>query len=311
MINNPLVSVVVITYNSASTIIETLDSIREQSYKNIELIISDDCSKDNTVDICKKWLLQHEESFVACELVTCDCNTGVAPNLNRGIRASKGVWVKSIAGDDTLSSDCIQELVNYVLTQNCEFCVCDLNLMSNENIDISQLRLKYDFYHKTIKDSYRKQLRRICKEYTMPGPGFFYSRNLYNLIEGFDEKYPFCEEWPFVFKVLRSGIKPYACSHRLVNYRISKSSLCREQNDQNLINYKFYSSVRDFYFDYLHRCLISNGAFLTALENYIHYRVCDLLYGNPGKKSQYYKLLYLLSPKHYYIVMKRLLKHIC
>ena len=51
MINNPLVSVVVITYNSASTIIETLDSIREQSYKNIELIISDDCSKDNTVDI--------------------------------------------------------------------------------------------------------------------------------------------------------------------------------------------------------------------------------------------------------------------
>ena len=50
----PLVSVVIITYNSEKTIIETLESIKNQTYKNIELIISDDFSKDNTVEICKQ-----------------------------------------------------------------------------------------------------------------------------------------------------------------------------------------------------------------------------------------------------------------
>jgi len=45
----PLVSIVVVTYNSSSTILETLDSIKAQTYRNIELIVSDDHSTDNTI----------------------------------------------------------------------------------------------------------------------------------------------------------------------------------------------------------------------------------------------------------------------
>ena len=49
MINStPLVTIAVVTYNSSQTILETLESVKEQTYKNIELIISDDCSSDNT-----------------------------------------------------------------------------------------------------------------------------------------------------------------------------------------------------------------------------------------------------------------------
>ena len=47
----PLVSIVVATYNSAKTVIETLESIKAQTYDNIELIVSDDCSQDNTIDV--------------------------------------------------------------------------------------------------------------------------------------------------------------------------------------------------------------------------------------------------------------------
>lgn len=69
---DPLVSVSIITYNSSSTILETLDSIYSQSYQNIELIVSDDCSTDNTVEICKKWIDEHKDRFVRVELLTVE-----------------------------------------------------------------------------------------------------------------------------------------------------------------------------------------------------------------------------------------------
>lgn len=68
----PLVSVSVITYNSAKTVIETLDSIKAQTYQNIELIVSDDCSTDNTVEICRDWLTKNEKRFVRMELITVE-----------------------------------------------------------------------------------------------------------------------------------------------------------------------------------------------------------------------------------------------
>ena len=65
-----LVSVVVITYNSSKFIEELLTSIADQIFSDIELIISDDCSKDNTLDICRDWLSKNENRFVRTELIT-------------------------------------------------------------------------------------------------------------------------------------------------------------------------------------------------------------------------------------------------
>ena len=56
--NNPLVSINVITYNSSKFVLETLESAKAQTYQNIELIVSDDCSTDNTVEICNLILIK-------------------------------------------------------------------------------------------------------------------------------------------------------------------------------------------------------------------------------------------------------------
>ena len=59
----PLVSIIVLTYNSSLTILETLESLKKQSYPNIELIISDDASKDETVKICQTWVQANSYKF--------------------------------------------------------------------------------------------------------------------------------------------------------------------------------------------------------------------------------------------------------
>ncbi|GAB1452027.1 hypothetical protein MASR2M47_20830 [Draconibacterium sp.] len=104
---NPLVSIVVITYNSSKFILDTLESAKEQTYQNLELIITDDCSTDNTIEICQNWIEKNSYRFVNTELITVEKNTGTAPNANRGLKVSKGEWIKFIAGDDFLLTNCI------------------------------------------------------------------------------------------------------------------------------------------------------------------------------------------------------------
>ena len=70
-----MVSIIVITYNSAKYVLETLESARAQTYQNIELIISDDGSQDNTVEMCKDWLSENNKCFVSTELLTVEKNT--------------------------------------------------------------------------------------------------------------------------------------------------------------------------------------------------------------------------------------------
>ncbi|MBH2024900.1 MAG: glycosyltransferase, partial [Flavobacteriales bacterium] len=82
---NPLVSVVVITYNSSKYVMETLESVKAQTYENIELIISDDGSTDHTIEMCRVWLAQNNNRFPKTKLLTVEENTGIPANCNRGV----------------------------------------------------------------------------------------------------------------------------------------------------------------------------------------------------------------------------------
>lgn len=94
-----IISVAVITYNSSKTVIETLDSIYHQTYgaENIELIISDDASIDNTVAVIDDWLTLHESSFNKVIFFKNEVNGGVSKNINLAWTASTSEWIKTIA----------------------------------------------------------------------------------------------------------------------------------------------------------------------------------------------------------------------
>ena len=107
--SKPIVSIIVITYNSSKYVLETLKSALNQTYNNIELIISDDCSTDNTISICQNWLDENKYRFVDVKIVANKNNNGIPANCNRGINASTGDWIKLVAGDDVLCPNCISD----------------------------------------------------------------------------------------------------------------------------------------------------------------------------------------------------------
>jgi len=113
LFEQPLVSIIVITYNSSKFVLETLESAKTQTYQNIELIVSDDASTDNTVELCRVWIDKNKERFVRTELITVEKNTGIPANCNRGLKASRGEYIKFIAGDDLILNKYVELCIDY------------------------------------------------------------------------------------------------------------------------------------------------------------------------------------------------------
>lgn len=208
MKENDLVSIVVVTYNSSKYVLETLESAKAQTYQNIELIITDDCSTDNTVAICGEWLEKNKDRFVKAELLTSPCNTGVPANLNRGVRKAQGVWIKNIAGDDILVENSIEEfLKNYkgndliVAGQCYRFQVCADGRKKIDKL-LYPLKNTMNCYQLSAEEQYRKFL---LGNVFMCTATLMVKRELYEKAGFYDEKYKLMEDYPFLLKCLSKG----------------------------------------------------------------------------------------------------------
>ena len=163
--NQPLVSIIVITYNSSEYVLETLESTKAQTYSNIELIVSDDSSSDETVEICRTWIAQNKARFARATLVTSELNTGIPANINRGVKISDGFWIKCIAGDDILAEDCISELIHYISGQKEDIYILYSDVIrflgnSVNNVEIKKFEnARFCSRESSAKDQYEILLR--------------------------------------------------------------------------------------------------------------------------------------------------------
>ncbi|MBK1894416.1 glycosyltransferase family 2 protein [Chryseobacterium paridis] len=156
MMEVPLVTVVVISYNHSAYIKECLDSIKNQTYSNIQLIVGDDASQDNSVSIFENWL--SDNNFLA-EKKFHSKNTGLAEILNECIKLAKGKYIKLIAADDFLHPEAIEKSVEELekLGNNFGMVFTDtygVDENSNRIPDIAD----YDSLGNIDKDIFRKQL---------------------------------------------------------------------------------------------------------------------------------------------------------
>ena len=105
----PLVSVCIPAYNNAAYIKETIDSILNQTYQNLELVICDDKSKDGTVKVVEQ--IRDER----IKLYKNEKNLGMAGNWNNCLRKCSGEFIKLICADDMLAEDCLEQEVRALL----------------------------------------------------------------------------------------------------------------------------------------------------------------------------------------------------
>lgn len=219
--DTPLVSVAVITYNSAQTVLETLESVKNQTYKNIELIISDDHSKDNTISLCTEWLQNNHSRFVNSRIVTSPVNTGLAPNYNRAINAATGSWVKEIDGDDMLLPNCISDFMAFVDEhQEAKYIFAKVHCFGADEATCKKYEnvFKYELFLKSPEEQLHQL---IYIDNFIPCQGSFYNKTFIDEL-GFrnDERMAQIGDWPKWITLLQKGVKFYFLDKYVANYRI-------------------------------------------------------------------------------------------
>ncbi len=235
-----LVTVVVITYNSSRFVLETLESVYRQTFSDIELIVSDDCSKDNTFSVCQEWVEQRKNRFSRAEVIQTPTNGGICKNYNFALQHAKGEWIKYIAGDDILEDNCIERFVANIRPDTFLY-TCITEHLQNETG-------KKTLYTTWIPDkSAWRQSRFMLKYlYGINGPTIFIERNHLNQLGGFEEKYPMIEDWPIAIRFTTNGWRIGIVNEPLVQWRLYGDSISHS-------NHSFALSLRNAYYDYTMR----------------------------------------------------------
>lgn len=224
--NIPVVTISVTTYNSSKYVIETLESIKAQSYPNLNLQISDDCSTDNTIEVCKKWIEENKARFVKTKIIVPEHNTGVSGNCNRAWDACETTYYKGIAGDDMLAPNCITDNMNYV-EQHPEAIfvfskVKTFGANSEQNERINKL-FDYSAFSLTIE----KQLERMTHAHNFipASTAFVNLEKVRELKLRHDERIPNLEDMPKWVNALKLGVHFHFMDIVTVNYRVHQKSL--------------------------------------------------------------------------------------
>ena len=144
---NPLVSVLISSYNHEKYIQETIISIINQTYKNIELLIIDDGSKDSTYDKICELESQCRKRFVRFEFGKQE-NMGIIDTLNTLIGMSSGGYIYLIASDDVAAPHAIETEFDF-LVNNPDYALCVGN---NDLINTNSGRCFFDEHNKNIYD---------------------------------------------------------------------------------------------------------------------------------------------------------------
>lgn len=140
----PLVTIGIPNYNYAHYIKEALDSVVNQTYPNIELIIVDDCSTDNSVVEIESWIKDYSGKF-SINFIKNEANMGLTKNCNLILNVAKGAYLQILDADDIFLSENISkkiQVINEIETDSISLVYSNMKLINNSGEIISDNYLK-------------------------------------------------------------------------------------------------------------------------------------------------------------------------
>jgi glycosyltransferase involved in cell wall biosynthesis len=125
-----LVSICIPTYNGADYLQEVMGGILAQTYRNVEIIIVDDNSTDNTLEIAREATRNVSE----VRIYQNSLRKGLGGNWNKCLEMATGEWIKFVFQDDLISPDCIEKLYELAIQTDKKMAVCGRTFLFHQNV---------------------------------------------------------------------------------------------------------------------------------------------------------------------------------
>ena len=256
--SNPLISIITVVFNGEKHLEQTIQSIFNQTYKNIEYIIIDGGSTDKTLDIIKKYenKITHWQS---------EADNGIYDAMNKGIRIAKGEFVGLINSDDYYEPNAVETIVQK-LNEEPETDVFFGNMyIINENLPKKQLQ------------TYKKG-DNLEKVFSIWHPTVFVRKKAYNDFGLFDLSYKIAADYELLLRFYKENCKFFYIDKAISNFREGGISYY----NKNISKERF-------------RLQAKHTSFINAHFNRIKYKTIELLQ-NVFKfilgEKKYHKLRY-------------------
>ena len=201
--NEPLVSVIMPAYNAERYIKESIASVLNQTYQNLELIIVNDCSADKTLEIVES-IVEKDKRVVLLNNTT---NLGCADSRNRALQVAKGEYIAFCDSDDIWEKEKIQKQLNHIRTQNVDMVFTAYEMIDGESKFIKRRNIK----EKVTMDS-------LLRENSI-----IFSTTLFKNGSKGNIKFNrhwFHEDYVFLLECLQNGLMFCGADECLVKYRV-------------------------------------------------------------------------------------------
>ncbi len=239
--NKDLFTVILTNYNNEDYIEEALSSIFNQTYSDIQLIVTDDGSKEFDKHQLESYITRKKKKNIKkVDIIVNKENIGTVKTLNNALKIVKGEYILFFASDDKLASNnVLEKYVNYFKKTQCniitsQWIICDSNLKRIKNY-VNPIKAK--LYNRNI----HRQYDSMCVANQYGAGSTCYRRCVFEKNGTIDEKYKVLEDWPFWLKLISNGEIMYYANFDGLLHRIGGVSNTTSD----------FNSKKNFYYDIL------------------------------------------------------------
>lgn len=308
--SKPLLTIFTPVYNHAQYLDEYFISIMNQSYENIELIIIDDASPDESVKVINKWIPKLEERFTKVIFIPRKENKGLIYNCNEGIDLANGKYICTFASDDVMLPANIKEKVSF-LEQNPEYAMVYSDCFYGDNNN--QKRTKFSNVNSYFEGKIFKQL--IERGNFIPAPTVVLKKDIIVNVGGYSNRY-MMEDYPMWIKISHSYNIGYI-NKPLVFYRVSPNSLSRDIKNRELMIVSQEQLLSDIEINYnintkqAFNNLYSESSVFFYLNNKKLYKKYRDKIENRNFKNIFWDIMYFSGvPSKFIVNLSRVIKSI-
>jgi|GEM_PF-1768278 glycosyltransferase involved in cell wall biosynthesis len=235
--SNQSISFVVPLYNQEQYVLECLNSLFRVRNVNVQVVIIDDSSKDNSAAVVDKWISENSRENFEIIFLKNETNSGVCKTLNRGVKASKYDIINICAADDFMLPDSIPNKLEFLNSHKYDALISDVCIINNES-EITHESGFLSYFNANAKALAEDKLLigEIVTNWCVPGPCLLIKKKAYDVIGYYDPQL-IAEDRDFYLRLLR-GVKVHFDFLPIAAYRVHNTNISRESTFRKKMNHE-------------------------------------------------------------------------